>query len=68
MTRKHFQQLATIAAEVLAANDKARQDNTPPTGAADLRFTNALANFCAEQNPRFDRARWHDAVSDRRGL
>ncbi len=49
MTRKDFIELA----------DAIKEHNASP---GSIRFTqtqiNALARFCASQNPRFDRARW----------
>lgn len=56
MTKKHFIQLA----DVIRANAPSPAKNETGSGMEIQHaiIRNALADFCASQNPRFNRARW----------
>jgi hypothetical protein len=53
MTKKHFIALADTIKEQIAYELNRGLVSTKDSGIID-----SLANFCASQNPRFDRERW----------
>ena len=60
MTKKHF---IALAEWIKSANN--------PNGPEDQRFgdkqVKILADFCAQQNPNFDRSRWLGYISGENG-
>lgn len=50
MTRKHFEELAAIV-----------RRSTQPSSIERITVAEELAEFCATQNPRFDRGRFFEA-------
>jgi hypothetical protein len=59
MTRRHFQAIADVLAGELAL---ALADGSPADAQVTLRnLTASLADVCAAENPRFDRAKFYAA-------
>jgi hypothetical protein len=69
MTKKHFIALADV---LIALREDAMEDKSTPqirTGRLDQwgRIRNALGDFCAAQNPRFNRDRWLGYIAGTNG-
>ena len=62
MTKRHFIALADVIREQIAYESKHGLPLTKSSGIIDC-----IANFCAEQNPRFDRERWLGYIAGTNG-
>jgi hypothetical protein len=67
MTKKHFIALA----DVIKANEPINLSQKDSRATAEHRqwesMKEALADFCAKQNPRFDRERWLGYIAGTNG-
>jgi hypothetical protein len=62
MTRKHFEAIAQVIAD-----ERTNWEADPAVGSALTYLAEALADVFAEENPRFDRARFLKAAAETGG-
>ncbi len=66
MTKKHFIALADVIRPAITGPVMVHETGKPVRTMRD-NVIEALADFCASQNPRFNRERWLDYVAGKCG-
>ncbi len=67
MTKKHFIALADVVRERYTTLDDSQREGVVAARYELEAVIYALADFCSQQNPRFNRSRWMDYVHGKCG-